>query len=230
LPGRYAEALRQSLPPDLQPLAPFFADLSRLDTLAEMLDQHLDTGPHGAARRILNVGCGPMATELFCGALQGREMVSIDYTQAFVAFGHHLQSERLLTGVEIVHADIMAAIWPEGHFDAILLHDILYEDALDIADLLPKLSTFLISGGYVYLDVMDARVRWLWRLLGRERSYRRYTQGELSTALHRAGLSEIERQPLRPRGGLVRQVLHRLLRCGGVSNAFALSTRKALVR
>lgn len=222
----YTEQLHAALPPELLPLAPFFADLSRLDTLAALLDQHLDSGPRGRASSVLNLGCGPMATELFCGALQGRSITSVDYTPAFVDFGHRLQARGLLPGVSIAQGDVMTAEWPEAGFDAILLHDILYEDALDLALLLPRLKRFLAPGGLVLLDVMDVRVRPLWRLLGREHGYRRYSMTEVEQALARSDLTEIARRPAPPRAGLARSVLHLALRTAGLSNAVAFAARR----
>jgi SAM-dependent methyltransferase len=226
LHARFSAQLARALPADLQPLSPFFADLSRLETLASLLDRHLDHGPGGRAQRILNLGCGPMVTELFCGVLQGRQFVSVDYTPAFVDFGKALQSEGLLPDVTILQADVTVAVWPPGHFDAILMHDLLYEDALDVAQLLPRLEQFLAPGGLVVFDVMDARLRGLWRLMGREHGYRRYRMAEVEAALQRAGLTEIDRRPAAPRAGLARAAIHRCLRTLGLSNAVAFAARK----
>lgn len=226
LPARYRDLLQGALPPDLRPLAPFFADLSRLDTLAALLDKHLDHGPRGRAERVLNLGCGPMASELFCGALHGRKIVSVDYTPAFVAFGKQLQAMGLLPEVMILQADAMTAEWPDGWFDAILLHDIMYEDALNLHLLLPRLSRFLAPGGLVVLDVMDARLHWLWKLMGREHAYRRYTLAEVRQAIRASGMTEIAQVAVPPRAGLARQTLYLALRAFGLSNAVAFVARR----
>lgn len=226
LKARYRDVLRESLPPSLAPLIPFFCDLTRLHTLAAMLDKWLDTGPGGRSTRVLNVGCGPLASELFVAALRDRRIVSFDYTPAFVATGQRLQAEGLLPGVEIAQGDAMTASFAPAHFDAVILHDVLYEQALDLADLLPRYRRFLAPGGLLYLDFMNMRVRWLWRLLGREKAYRRYEPDAVVALLACNGFAVLEQCPVRPQRGLVKRVVHGLLRGIGESNAFAVAARR----
>jgi len=226
LNARYRDLLRQSLPPSLAPMIPFFCDLTRLHTLAAMLDRWLDAGPNGRAEQVLNVGCGPLASELFVAALRGRRIASFDYTPAFVAAGERLQAAGLLPGVEIAQGDAMTATFAPARFDAVILHDVLYERALDLGELLPRYRRFLAPGGLLYLDFMNLRVRWLWRLLGREKAYRRYAPADVAALLARNGFTMLERRPVRPQRGLMKHVVHGLLSVIGESNAFAVAARR----
>ncbi len=225
LTARYVDVLRQTLPPSLTPLVQFFADLTRLRTLAAMLDLWLDAGPCGRATRVLNIGCGPLASELFIARLRDRRIVSFDYTPAFVAVGLRLQAEGRLADVEIAQGDAMTAVFAPASFDALILHDVLYEQALDLADILPRYRPCLAPEGLLYLDFMNLRVRWLWRLLGREKAYRRYDPAEVDALLRRNGFTILERRPVRPQRGLMKRLLHGVLGMVGESNAFAIAAR-----
>ncbi len=223
---RYRAALEGALPAELQRFVPFFGDLTRLETLAAMLDAHLDSGPGGRAERVLNLGCGPLAAELFIACLQGRDITAVDYTPDFVAAGQALQASGLLPRVTVQQGDVTAMHWDDASFDAIVIHDLLYEAALDANTLIPRLARSLRPGGLMYLDVMDSRVRGLWRLLGRERGYRRYHPRAVAAVLASSGLVPLERRPLRPRGGVLRVLPHVALRAFGLSNAVAIAARR----
>src|SRR5689334_10798091 len=77
--SEYANLLRQTLAPNLQHFADFFADMRRVKLVERLLVRHFV----GASGWVLNVGCGPFATECFVPTLHRHRIVSFDYTRGF---------------------------------------------------------------------------------------------------------------------------------------------------
>lgn len=191
--GRYRELLQSHLSAELLHFADFFSNTGRLLTLARCLADHFD----GENKRVLNVGCGPFASEIFVSALQGHSICSVDYTPAFAVLFDLLRQEGLLADTDFRHADIREMEIPAGAFDLVILHDILYEPAIDLSAMLEKCRTVLVPGGLLYLDFMNLRVRLLWKLLGRERGYQRYDPNGVIRTLDRFGFDLVHSTPVR---------------------------------
>lgn len=218
----YVSKLRRGLPESFQPFAAFFGNLERLATLAAMLDGRL-----GKDALTLNVGCGPFAAEIFVPALQGGRVVSFDYTAEFAPFLHAFRADGHLANTLFLRADALTVAFRPASFDAILIHDVLYETGLDLGALLARHVPALKPGGLVYLDVMDTRLGRLWRLLGKERDYRRYRLDDVTATLEAHGLRLVETRPaIGARRGPVRLAHQALWRATGLSNAVGMIAEK----
>lgn len=191
--GRYRELLDRHLS---GPLADFFSNTDRLLTLAQCLGTYLV----GENKRVLNVGCGPFAAEIFVSALQRHTIHSVDYTSEFEVFFDIFRQEGLLANAVFTRADIREMSIDSDSFDLVILHDILYEPEIDLIAMLDKVRTVLSPGGLLYLDFMNIRVRWLWKLLGREREYQRYDPDELTCTLDRYGFDILHAGPVHKSG------------------------------
>lgn len=219
--ARYQELLRDHLPEKFRPFAPFFANTRRLETMAGILHRHFD----GTRKTVLNAGCGPFASEIFVGALQHQHIESFDYTAEFGAFFDIFRQEGLLGDVRFFRADAMAVDYPNTRFDLLVMHDLLYETALDLETLLRRYVPFLTPLGLIYFDFMNARLHGLWRLLGKEKRYRRYDPNEVRHILGRLGLTVVEWRAVRSGSKGPTAGFHALLQAMGTANAFAVLAR-----
>lgn len=220
---RYRAILRANLPPDLQGFDTFFANGYRLSTLGRLLARHLPPGEGP----VLNLGCGPFASEIFVGALQGRPVFAVDYERSFAPFYGLFRREGVLPQVTFALGNVETIAFAPGRFAALLMHDLLYESALDLDRLLARHAAALVPGGLLYCDVMSTRTRRLWTLLGRERGYRRYGKDEVQAVLARHGFTTLECIPsIGSPSRLVRAGEGALWRVTGLSNATALVARR----
>ncbi|MDQ0321105.1 SAM-dependent methyltransferase [Pararhizobium capsulatum DSM 1112] len=219
--ARYHDLLRDHLPEKFRPFAPFFANTRRLETMAGMLQRNFG----GTGKAVLNAGCGPFASEIFVGALQHQQIEAFDYTPEFAAFFNIFRQEGLLADVRFFHADAMTVSYPNARFNLLVMHDLLYETALDLETMLARYIPFVAPGGLVYFDFMNARLRTLWRLLGKEKQYRRYDPDEVRSLLARHGLTVLEWQAVRSGSKGPSAGFHALLRALGTANAFAVMAR-----
>ena len=221
--ARYEDLLRENLPARFAGFAPFFANLDRLDTMASMLQRHF----RGTGKAILNAGSGTFATEIFVAAFQNHRITSFDYTAEFAPFFDIFAKEGVLQGTTFMQADAMTVQFEAQAFDLIVMHDLLYEQALDLEAIVGRYRSFLAPGGTVYLDYMNLGLRWLWSLLGREKQYRRYDRREVSSILNRLGFEIVEERPVRPSGSAAKAALHWILTTVfRTSNAFAVVARQ----
>lgn len=222
--ARYETVLREHLPARFAGFAPFFANLDRLRTMASMLQRHFS----GTGKSVLNAGCGPFASEIFVAALQNQRIASFDYTAEFAPFFHIFQGEGVLHGTTFMQADAMTVQFDTRTFDLIVMHDLLYEEALDLEALVARYRAFLAPGGLIYLDHMNLGLKWLWLLLGREKQYRRYGRREVSAILDRLGFAVVEVRPVTPSGSAAKSALHWVFTTVfGTSNAFAIVARQS---
>jgi SAM-dependent methyltransferase len=211
------------LPVGLQEFSDFFSDLDRLHTVARILKGHLT----GRDRLVLNVGSGPFATEIFVGALQQHRICSFDYTAEFGAFYDIFRREGLLGNTVFLRASAASVEFVHGHFDLIIMNDILYEQALDADGLLRRYHAFLAPSGLIYFDFMNRQTRWLWRLLGKERGYRRYTPDEIRVALEQNGFDVLVWTPPDRSNKRPKRIVQDLLWYGlRTSNTVAVLARK----
>lgn len=220
---RYRAILRANLPPDFQGFETFFANEYRLGTLGRLLARHLPPG-QGA---VLNLGSGPFASEIFVGALQGRPVFAVDYERAFAPFYRLFRREGVLPQVTFALGNVETIAFAPGRFAALLMHDLLYESALDLDRLLARHAAALAPGGLLYCDVMSTRTRRLWTLLGRERGYHRYGKDEMQAILARHGFTIVDCVPsIGSPSRLVRAGERVLWRLTGLSNATAVVGRR----
>lgn len=220
---RYEDLLRQHLPARFAGFAPFFANLDRLDTMASMLQRHV----RGKGRTILNAGCGPFASEIFVAAFQDQRIVSFDYTSEFAPFYDLFRDEGVLRATTFTQADAMTIDLAPMSFDLIVMHDLLYEPALQLESLAARYRVYLSADGLIYFDYMNLGLRWLWSLLGREKQYHRYDPREVADIMERLGFEIVEQRPVRPSGSRAKTMLHAVLtRVFGTSNAFAVVARR----
>ena len=137
------------------------------------------------------------------------------------------RGEGLLAATTFVRADANTVTYSAGSFDLIVFHDIFYETALNVPDILIRYSDFLKPGGFVYLDFMSQDTAWLWKLIGRERKYRRYTIAQIRNALEESGFDLLD---MRRSSGASNHVViflnWALWIVSRTSNALALVARK----
>jgi len=223
----YERQLRLHLPANWAAFSTFFADTHRLLTLARMLRDHFP----GSRKRVLNIGSGPFATELFVAPLQRHAIYSFDYTPEFAQFFNIFRRQGLLATTLFMRANALTIEFAPHSFDLIIMHDILYEKALDLGALLDHHQRFLAPGGMLYLDFMNRQTQWLWRLLGKERDYRRYGIAEVEGLLHSKGFEVIERAHATGRSGrwtsLFHLALQRLLRTSNTIAVLAIKNPAA---
>ena len=221
---RYERRLRQHLPPGFAAFGGFFARLDRISLLGRMLQENCPR----PAGRILNIGCGPFASEIFLSALQGAHVTAVDYTPEFAPFLELFRRDGHLSRLDFRQGDVMALNFAPRAYDLVILHDILYEPALDMQALLAHLDTALKPGGLLFLDFVNSQTRWLWKALGRGDRFRRYHPDEVRRIMARAGYEIIDWRPASasasPAGRALHGVLQGLLR---ISNRYALMARKA---
>ena len=175
----YRQLLAANLKPDLAPLIDFFCNRRRLSLMERMLRSHCPVMP----RRVLNVGCGPFATECFAAPLAKSTFVSFDYTPGFASLYDAMRAKGQLQRTDFFVGSASEAEFEPESFDLILMHDLLYEPELDAQELLQRYHRYLAPRGLLFFDVMDARARPLWKMLGKEIGHRRYDLRGLRTQL-----------------------------------------------
>lgn len=175
----YRRLLSENLDVSLLPLVDFFCNHRRLSLLTRFMQAHCKQTP----TRVLNVGCGPFATECFTPQLEHSEFVSFDYTQGFAPLYQAMRANGHLNNTHFFVGNANEAQFDSASFDLILMHDILYEPALDALDLLQRYHAYLKPGGLLFFDVMDQRISPLWKILGKEIGHRRYDLQELRKRL-----------------------------------------------
>lgn len=223
--GEYAEILRGCLPRELQPLIPYFAYPDRLKVLAAMLAKHFNDVPG----KVLNVGCGPFATEFFVLPLRPHRIVSFDYTRGFVPAHEALARRGHLTNIEFLIGDATTLEFEPTSFDLVVMHDILYEPALDFERMLVKYDRYLRPGGLIYLTVLDRGTQWIWKLLSREKPHVRYSLAAVRSRVELAGYRVLDCQPasLQSRNRAKRSFQRLLWHAFGLANQYAILARKA---
>ena len=222
--GEYAQALRESLGEDLQCFVQVFAETRRVKSVAQLLARHFD----GPAGWVLNVGCGPFATEFFVQALHRHRIVSFDYTRGFAPAYRALRQRGHLANTLFFFGNALSAEFEPESFDLIIMHDLLFMPTLSLDVLLPKYDRYLRPGGLLFLTVLDVRTRWIWKLLGREKTYKRYAIPAVRALLETHGYRLLDCVPsaLETKGWL-NQMFRRMLWHGfGLSNQYAILARK----
>lgn len=223
--AEYAAILRGCLPPELQPLVTYFANADRLEILAAMLSDHFTEVPG----TVLNVGCGPFATEFFVLPLRPHRIVSFDYTRGFMAAYPALARCGHLGKVDFLIGDATRLEFAPASFDLILMHDVLYEPAMDFEYMLAKYDRYLRPGGLLYLTVLDRQTQWIWKLLSQEKPHVRYSLPVVRSRLEQAGFRVLDCQPASlhsPRR--VKRWFQRFLwHAFGLANQYAIIARKA---
>jgi len=221
----YASILRESLKNDFRQFVDFFADPRRLKAMAQLLQAYF-AAPQGW---VLNVGCGPFATEFFVQSLHRHSVVSFDYTRAFAPIYSALRARGHLANTSFFIGNVLSTEFAPETFDLIIMHDLLYEPMLDLSLLFRKYDRFLRPGGFFFLTVLDMRTRWLWKLLGREKPCKRYEIPAVLAEIRACGYQVLDCVPwsLQARGRL-NQVFKQLLWRGfGLANEHAILARKA---
>jgi len=220
---RYEEILERNLPPSFAVFGEFFAGTQRLHTLGAMLESHVA----GDGKQVLNIGSGAFATEIFVAALQGQTITAVDYTPEFAPFYDLFRREGHLQTTQFQQADAMEIEFEPESLDLIILHDVLYEPALDLEALVDRLRPFLKPGGLLFLDFVNSRTLWIWKLLGRPNQFRRYDPRRVRAFLEGTGFEIVDwRRPQRSSSRLVRlfhALLWHILRA---SNNYAVLARK----
>lgn len=224
--GEYASILRECLPENLKHFEKFFADPRRLQVMSALLQAHFTAAPGW----VLNIGCGPFATELFVAPLRQHRIVSFDYTPGFAPAYPALRNRGHLSNVNFFIGDARSAEFAPESFDLIIMQDLLYEPALDFSWLFQKYDRYLRPGGLLFLTVLDMRTRRLWKLLGREKRYRRYDIPAVLLEIQDRDYQILDCVPnsLSPRGPLNWVFKQVLWRGFGLANEHAVLARKAL--
>ena len=218
---RYEQVLTQNLPENFTQFADFFSGTQRLNTLAAMLDKHFQ----GTGKNVLNVGSGPFATEIFVKSLQQQSIVALDYTPEFAPFHVLFQQEGFLQDTSFLQADIMAEEFEPAAFDLIILHDILYEQALDLEAVLNRLKPYLKPDGLVFFDFVNSRTRWIWAMFGKPNVFRRYNPQSVMRYLDDNGFDIVDCRPTHGAKSLSARCMHGALRLFGASNNYAVLVR-----
>ncbi|MZR32399.1 class I SAM-dependent methyltransferase [Sneathiella litorea] len=201
---QYAEILQNQLPKKFSRFGSFFAGTQRLRTLASVLQRYIK----GHGLDVLNVGCGPFATELFVESLQFQKIQSLDYTPEFAPIHQILQEEGYIKNTSFQQGDAKAIEFPESSFDLMIIHDVFFEEALEMNSLILRLRPFLKPDGYIYFDFINSRTHWIWRLLGKRDQFRRYDPASVKEFLNKAGFKIIAFQPTHGASALSVRFLH----------------------
>lgn len=218
---QYEKTLADNLPPSFTQFADFFAGTQRLTTLGAMFADHItQTGLD-----VLNVGSGPFATEIFVKAMAEQSILAVDYTPEFEPFHALFQRDGHLQNTTFLRADINNEDFGTNRFDLIILHDILYESALDMASVITKLKATLKPGGMIFFDFVNARTAWIWTLLGRRTQFRRYDPRVVGEFLADAGFVIVDWRPTHGAKSLSARTVHRTLRLAGAANNYAVLAR-----
>lgn len=218
----YRELLRTYLKADLAVLVDFFCNRRRLALLTRLLGTHCRPAPS----TVLNVGCGPFATECFAAPLATSHFISFDYSANLAPLYQAMRARGQLPRTRFFVGSATDAEFEPARFDLILMHDLLYEPCLDAPGLLLRYHTFLKPGGYLFFDVMDRRIQPLWKLLGKEVGHRRYDLNALRARLD-PHFELIECAPYLGVKGPLDALFRRLLWHGfGLANNFAFLIRR----
>jgi SAM-dependent methyltransferase len=223
---QYEAILSQNLPESFTQFSDFFSGLHRLETLGNMLITHFKQ----KNASVLNVGSGPFASEIFVNALQQQNIVAIDYTPEFAPFHGLFRKDGHLLTTEFEQADAMAIEFAVSQFDLIVLHDVLYEPALDLEKLTTRLQTYLKPGGLIFIDFVNSRTRWIWKLMGKPEQFRRYDPNRVKAFLGELGFEIVDWRPTHRSKSTVVSMLHIILWYGfRASNNYAFLARKKVV-
>ncbi len=187
----FRKILEKNLSKDFPGIVEFFSNTHRLDIMRRLMRQYF----HCGEGTVLNIGSGVFATELFVDELSKCRFVSFDYTRDFAKIFPILRKEGKLGKTSFFIGDALNAEFKEEVFDIVLMHDLLYENALNLTPLLNKYDAYIRPGGLIFLDVMDIRARRLWKLLGREKEYHRYNIPDVLNLLRESGYEVLEVVP-----------------------------------
>ena len=147
--------------------------------------------------------------------------------KALATFTPLLRREGFLPTTKFEQGDANTIAFPKHSFDVLVFHDIFYETTLNVPEVLARFNGFLKPGGHVYLDFMNLKTVWLWRLLGKERKYKRYSIGQIRAALHDQGFEILEmRRSVGTNSKLIKALSTALWIMLGTSNAYGLIARK----
>lgn len=223
--GEYAQILRECLPRELQPLIAYFANSGRLQVLAAMLAVHFTE----VAGMVLNVGCGPFATEFFVLPLRAHRIISFDYTRGFVPAYAALTRRGHIGKVDFLIGDATKLEFAPASFDLVLMHDVLYEPAMDFDHMVVKYDRYLRPGGLLYLTVLGRGTQWIWKLLSQEKPHVRYSLAAVRTRLEQEGFEVLDCQPASLHSpSLLKRAFQRFLwHAFGLANQYAFIARKS---
>jgi predicted TPR repeat methyltransferase len=135
------------------------------------------------------------------------------------------QNDGHLNNTRFLQADIMSEEFPKAYFDLIILHDIFYEEALDINAVITKLSANLKTDGLMFFDFVNLRTRWIWTMLGKPNRFRRYDPKAVRRFLEDAGFEVVDWRPTHATKSIAVRALHTTLRLLGASNNYAVLAR-----
>jgi SAM-dependent methyltransferase len=183
------------------------------------IEAHIPPSHNGGGRRLLDLGCwvGFLLVE---ARERGWETVGVEPS----AFASGYARDRL--GLDVRTEDLLTADLPAGHFDAVVLGDVV-EHLPDPGAALERIARLLRPGGIVWLALPDAGsvvarrlgARW-WSVIPTHVQY--FTRGSLRTLLEGRGWTVLDVRTA-PKAFTVRYYLERV---GGYSPAAA----RALVR
>lgn len=220
---RYETLLAENLPASFTQFSDFFSGLHRLKTLGNMLEMHFKK-QKGA---VLNVGSGPFASEIFVSALQQQNIIAIDYTPEFAPFHSIFRKDGHLLTTEFQEADAMAIEFETSQFDLIILHDVLYEPALDMEKLTTRLQAYLKPDGLIFIDFVNSRTRWIWKMMGKKDHFRRYNPKHTKDFFSKAGFEILDWRPTHRSKSTLVSMLHVFLWYGfRASNNYAFLAKK----
>ena len=219
----YEQLLRDNLEGALQGFVPFFANQARLRLLDFALRRHFKSTPAD----VLNIGCGPFATEFFLKPLAPHRIVSFDYTQGFGDLFPVFRACGYLQNTRFFVASALDVTFPANSFDLVIMHDVLYERALPFDVMFEKYDAYLRPGGLIFFDLMDVRMQKIWKKLGKEADYQRYDIGATLAYLQARGYQVLECLPSLKAVGLANKLFRRVLWHGfRRANSFAIMARK----
>jgi len=213
---RYTDILQENLPDKFSNFDKFFSGTQRLKTLAAILQHHIKED----GLKVLNVGSGPFATELFVERLQKQHIQSIDYTPEFAPFYQILLKEGYIANTSFEQVDVMKAEFPMEAFDLIIIHDVLFEKALEMETLITRLSPCLKPGGYLFFDFINMRTQWIKRLFGRHDQFQYYDPAMVRKFVTQSGFKILSFEATHRADSWPVKFLHHALRIisGGSNN------------
>jgi SAM-dependent methyltransferase len=149
----------------------------------ELIERHVRRG------RLLDLGCwvGYLLSE---ARSRGWEVCGVEPS----AFASAYARERL--ELPVIQADLFTAELPEGHFDAVVLGDVI-EHLPDPAAALDRIARLLAPGGVLYMALPDAGstvARWMgkrwWSVIPTHVQH--FTRASMDRLLRRSGYTPLE--------------------------------------
>lgn len=204
----------------------FFSNMKRLDQIVSVIEQHV-----AKDSQILDLACGPMVLAFQLDLDGYRSILCVDRKTDYKKLHSTLKNRGLMSNVTFEIGDLNnLAFLAQRRFDAIIIHDALYEN-LDLNTLFHFLPEILNEKGTLFFDIwskefQDKVGRFSSKASTKYASYKRYTTKDITEILKHNKLDVIEIKPVFGTS-LMQRVSRRILfTVFRVSNTFLIVCKK----